>query len=411
MLAPYPFGSISGATTAAKLMLAYGVDEATENVIRQFSALSIISDVMPVGGFTVKEMEFNENRFRLNDVLQRLHTKPAMQLAILCEVCGVDTKSMDEKDIGFTIGPVMNSTGRLADARIGVEILMSEDEELIRKNAGYALYLNNERKEITKSEAEKVSTSDEEAACVAALDAPAGIVGIIAGNICSRYDKPTVVFGRRLLPDGTCILAGSGRSSDVSLIDVFTAMPQDLFLGYGGHAKAAGVSISENSLEAFRREFCRKCVEMMPEKTAKENIKADFDSFNSPEAAEALKNMKPFGQGFPEPEFDIDFNIAKIDMFFASKHCAVSDTQGHQLWMYGQLSKGRDMAAVHSFRKVGDNTQKRIEEKGLSEEDAAAGHWERWVGRPAKYIADVNVNYGSFQGVTGIQLSLSELRR
>ena len=403
-LEPYPFKGISGATVAMKLMLSFGVSEETENEIRQLAALSIISDVMPVGAFTEAEMKNNENRYLLIDGLNRIHRNPSPQLKLFCDVIGVDTGIMDEKDIGFTIAPVLNSTGRLADAKIGVEILTSYDEGTVEKNAGYAAYLNSERKEITKTEAAKVK-DDGKPAAVMVSEAGHGIVGIIAGNINKTFDKPAVVFAKRTKPDGTIELAGSGRSSDVPLVDVFKAMPQDIFVTYGGHAQAAGVTIRYEKLNDFEESFCRLVQEMMPEKEEKNNIHTSFSLIQSKEAEKALRSMKPFGNGFPEPEFDLDFDLSRIDLFFASRHCAISDSYGHQLWLYGQLAEGKKMAEQSSFRKVGDNTEKRRIEKGLSEQEAFDGHWERWSGNAVPYKATVNANYGSFQGITGVQLS------
>jgi single-stranded-DNA-specific exonuclease len=413
MMEPYPFGGISGATVALKLMEALGVSEDIEDACRQLAAISIISDVMPVGSTSEEEMRFNENRWLLKDGIERMRKHPFKNLAILMKICGIDTTQVDEKDFGFTLAPVLNSTGRLESAKTGVEIFTEEDEEKVKMNAGYALYLNTERKNLTAEAMSKITNDEESAAAVELVEAPAGIVGIIAGHISKAFDKPAVVFARKTSDDGRNVLVGSARSNGVSLYDAFKNMDQSLFIAYGGHALAAGVTIYEENFDAFKDGFAKLCEQEKPEEVEQEAVFATFKELEDKATVNAIKSLKPFGNGFSSPEFLLDFDLSRVDLFFKSSHASISDRYGHQLWLYGQLNNGRSIADENSFSKVGDNTMKRMRgdaEKGvapMSEEDALAGHWERWEGNsPVKYQVLVEANWGFFMNPEGgLQIS------
>jgi single-stranded-DNA-specific exonuclease len=389
-------------------MEALTVPEEIEDACRQLAAISIISDVMPVGAATEEEMRYNENRFLLKDGIERIRNHPFKNLEIFLKVCGVENAKIDEKDFGFTVAPILNSTGRLETAKTGVEILTEEDEENVKMNAGYAVYLNTERKNLTAEAMSRISNDETSAAAVELVNAPAGIVGIIAGHISKAFDKPAVVFARRVSDDGRNVLVGSARSNGVSLYDAFKDMDQSLFVAYGGHALAAGVTIMEDNFDEFKKQFSKICLDHRSNEEKELSVVfTTFKDLEDRKTIEEIKNLKPFGNGFPAPEFLVDFDLFRVDAFFKSSHASISDKFGHQLWLYGQLNNGLDIASQNSFVKVGDNTAKRMKgdaERGvapMSEEDAIAGHWERWEGTPAKYQVLIEANWGYFMNPEG----------
>lgn len=408
MLGNYPFPYISGATVALKLMLAYGISKEKEDICRQLAGLSVITDVMPVGNYSYEEMKNNENRYLLIDAIKRINKHPYHNLKVLMDISDLN-REIDEKDIGFTIGPILNSTGRIESANTGVLLLTSEDEKEIELNASYACYLNDARKEMTK-EAMNGLVDSENASNVLVVDAPAGLVGIIAGNVLNKYGKPTIVFHRKQ-EDGKNYLVGSSRSASISLQEAFQSIPQELFVNYGGHAMAAGVTIEERNLEEFKKYFDEFVLNNTNEQNDEvEAIAVSFDELYKKETLNALKALKPFGQGFQVPEFAVPMDIKTIDLYFKSGHASVSDEYGNKLWLYNSLGDAKEMAENSAMKKVADNTQKRMNgnpEKGIlpmSEEEAISGHWERWDGN-AEYYFLVETNYGTFGDNTGLQLT------
>ena len=393
MLGDYPFPYISGATVALKLMLAFG-----------------ISDVMPVGAYSFEEMQFNENRRLLIDAIERIRKHPYKNLSILMDISNVNQETFDEKDIGFTIAPIINSTGRLESADTGVLALSSLDEDVIKLNASYACYLNDTRKEITKKATTNIVDSNSESN-VLVLNVQPGIVGIIAGNVLNRYGKPTIVFAKKQVEDKV-VLVGSARSASVNLYEAFLNISPEIIISCGGHALAAGITILEENLEEFKEQF-NNYIEQNKEEEVEESeaILTSFSELYDKKTLNTLKKLKPFGQGFQVPEFVLPVDIEKVDLYFKSGHVAVSDKHGNQLWLYNQIKDGQNMVVDGAFKKVMDNTEKRLNGNPkmgvapMSYEEAVAGHWERWTGNIIPYYFLVEANYGTFQNNTGLQLS------
>src|SRR5699024_7190472 len=190
-------------------------------------------------------------------------TRPG--IAALAAAAGRDTACLTPADIGFGIAPRLNAAGRLEDMRIGVACMRSIDR---RQADMLAAELSSNNSERRLRQAEMQAEAEQALAqCGAQDDPPAGlvvfsptwhqgIVGLVAGRLCERYKRPVIAFAQTG-EDGE--LKGSARSIDgVHIRDVLAAIAatdSELVQRFGGHARAAGLSLDPNRLDAFRQAF------------------------------------------------------------------------------------------------------------------------------------------------------------
>jgi single-stranded-DNA-specific exonuclease len=222
-------------------------------------AIGTVADVVPLTGENRTLVRYGLNR--LNGAVQRCGIQALMRVA------GVRTK-IDCYHLGFLIGPRLNAAGRLGSAELGLELLMTLDAGRARRLAGQLDASNRERKRIEES------IIEEAAAEVEASFNPAhsfglvashrgwhiGTIGIVAARIAGRFRRPSVVIA---IND-----EGIGRAScrSVESVNLVSILDQcaDLLVSYGGHSLAAGFTIAEANIEAFRSRFnacCRGCIQ------------------------------------------------------------------------------------------------------------------------------------------------------
>jgi len=213
-----------------------------------FVAMGTIADLVPLLG---------ENRILAKTGLRILKETTRPGLRALMEVSGIaSSQTMQPVDISFRLGPRINASGRLADAALSVELLLSEDPVFSRETARQLDAFNRERQDI-----ERKITEDAEGMIEAQYLGDAGIVlfseawhpgvvGIVAGRVSRHYNRPCIVLGN----EGD-MAKGSGRSVDgVNLVEILSRCPEGL-ASWGGHPMAVGVSLPKVELGGFRRRF------------------------------------------------------------------------------------------------------------------------------------------------------------
>jgi len=212
------------------------------------AALGTVADLVPLQG---------ENRIIARQGLKILQTTKRPGLRALMQVAGVKTENeIMPVDISFRLGPRINASGRLADAALSVELMLSEDEKFCLDTARQLDAFNRERQDIERQiteEAERMietKFSDWPGIVLYGDDWHPGVVGIVAGRVSRKYNRPCVVLGN----EGD-LAKGSGRSVDgVSLVDVLGLCSEHLS-SWGGHPMAVGVSLVKPQLDAFRARF------------------------------------------------------------------------------------------------------------------------------------------------------------
>ncbi|MEN8260144.1 MAG: DHHA1 domain-containing protein, partial [Pseudomonadota bacterium] len=292
-----------------------GVPEPNLGQLLDLVALGTIADVVPLD---------HVNRILVHQGLQRIRSGKAQPgILALIEVAGRNAKALTASDLGFAVGPRLNAAGRLEDMTLGIEALLTQDMEEARSMAARLNELNTERREIEeqmKLEAVRLikgmKVLDEAhlpvGVCLYDDGWHQGVVGILASRIKDRLHRPVIAFA----PAGNGEIKGSGRSipgvhiRDV-LSNVATGHP-GLLKKFGGHAMAAGLSLHISDYPAFSLAFDRAVRDNLNGIDLAQTVYTDGRLEGSEmalEFAELLQGAGPWGQGFPEPAFDGEFEV------------------------------------------------------------------------------------------------------
>lgn len=298
----YPFKDLCGAGVCFKLIQALyqkiGSDFEYLASLLEYVAMGTVCDIVSLT---------DENRIFVIEGLKRLnYTEKIGIKAILDEMNW--HKPIDEYTLGFIIGPTMNATGRLASAKLAIELLMEEDIDRIYEIAKELVSLNVERKKLTEEGLdkcieiiEKNNYKDNDIIVVYEPSINESICGIVAGRIKEKYYRPTIVLTNSLKEN---IAKGSGRS--IESFDIHKACYQykDNLESFGGHKMACGLSIEVSRIDDFRK-FLNdnsKMTQKDKEKVINIDTAISIDKL-SLEFAESLNNLKPFGKDFEKPIF------------------------------------------------------------------------------------------------------------
>ncbi|HUR59132.1 MAG TPA: single-stranded-DNA-specific exonuclease RecJ [Opitutaceae bacterium] len=264
-------------------------------------ALGTIADLVPLQG---------ENRILARHGLRILEQTHRPGLRALMEVAGVKPQQgITPTDISFRLGPRINASGRLADAALSVDLLLSDDEAFCNETARQLDVFNRERQEIERAiteEAERLIESQFSSHAGIVLFADTwhpGVVGIVAGRVTRKYNRPCVVLGN----EGE-FAKGSGRSVDgINLVEILGTCCEHL-TSWGGHPMAVGVALQKLHLDTFRTRFAEAVRAHVGGDIAEARL--TLASWLTPEQInerlmEELDSLHPFGQGNPEPVFGV----------------------------------------------------------------------------------------------------------
>lgn len=230
------------------------------------------------------------------------------------------------EDLGFLIGPLLNSDGRLSDALGSVRFLLAETLAEASPYAALLFRQNEERKKIQKEltfdailSAEKQVYAGRVSLVIYLADGHAGVHGISASRIKDQFGRPAIIFSPRL--DEPAVITGSCRSIDglnirEVLQNVHEAYP-DLILKFGGHKAAAGLTILLENLDLFQTAFEEAVVEALQQQTIGPLLLTDGvwrDPFDLA-TLKALYTLQPFGREFDEPVFEIHAYALSVRRF------------------------------------------------------------------------------------------------
>lgn len=298
----YPFKQLCGAGVAYKFMQVLyplcGIEEEEAEKFIEYVAMATICDVMELR---------DENRVLVKRGLEELNRTGSFGLRALIKVNGLGDKKVQSYHVGFILGPCINSTGRLENARMAMELLSEENYDNALIKAQELKDLNDVRKGMTeKAVAEAVqqietTTLIEDRVLVVYLpNTHESLAGIIAGRIRERYYRPTLIVTDS--EDGG--LKGSGRS--IEGYNMFEALSEcrDLLAKFGGHPMAAGFSLQAKDLEYFRHKLNVLCEltdeDLTPKLYIDVPMPIDYISFD---LIEQLDLLEPFGKGNEKPVF------------------------------------------------------------------------------------------------------------
>ena len=309
----YPFSGLCGAGVAFKLAWALSQrassSERVSRPLREF----LITAVGMVAIATVADMVplLDENRILVKHGLDSLKQQPPLGLAMLMKITQLDQKSvLGGEDIAFTLAPRLNAAGRLGQAQLGVELLMTESQQRAEALAEYIHELNSSRDSLErkvylaakKQAKEQFSPENDPALVLAGRGWHPGIIGIVAGRLADKFYRPVVILSLDEL--GSKPAGGSARSAGTLNLHEALSKCSHRLVTYGGHAAAAGLKINEDQIDNFRAEFCEYAAEAISSDDRDPTIQIDAETLLPSltlSTVEQMERMAPFGQSNPRP--------------------------------------------------------------------------------------------------------------
>ncbi len=280
-------------------------------------ALGTVADVVPLD---------DNNRILVHQGLQRIRAGQCCAgILALLEVGGRDFHDIVATDLGFIVGPRLNAAGRLEDMALGIECLLTDDMNKAQQMAKQLDELNRNRRAI-EQDMQQQALADlqpllEELGHQALphglsiynADWHQGVIGILASRIKERFNRPVIAFA----PADNGEIKGSARSiRGLHIRDALEAVSTrhpGLIIKFGGHAMAAGLSLREADFERFRQAFEEEATRQLDEDALQGIIESDgelaAEDINL-QLAECLRRAGPWGQHFPEPVFDGEFEVS-----------------------------------------------------------------------------------------------------
>ncbi|MGN8645620.1 single-stranded-DNA-specific exonuclease RecJ [Gracilibacillus sp. HCP3S3_G5_1] len=310
----YPFKELAGVGVAfkfAEYLLGYFPEQFLDLV-----AIGTIADLVPLT---------DENRIFVHYGLQALSRSERKGIKALKQQCQIEG-NVTEEDIGFRIAPRLNAVGRLQDANVAVDLLLTDDHEEAEELASYVQELNSERQkivaDITKEAIDLVEASDTEkrVIVVAKEGWNQGVLGIVASKLVQSYYRPAIVL--TVDPENN---QAKGSARSIEGFDMFQHCMQhrDLFTHFGGHAQAAGMTLPVENVVELEEKLDRLAQEQLTEKDYKPQLSisgqlsvSDIDMT----LVETLDQLAPFGMANPKPLFHIEATPTEIKQIGATKN-------------------------------------------------------------------------------------------
>jgi len=302
----YPFKELCGCGVAFKLAQALQMElslpKKNVNELLDLVAMATVCDVVPL---------INENRTLLKYGLKKMQNTKRQGLLSLFHALSLNQKKINVRDLGFVIGPHFNASGRMDDARLGVQLLVTKSLKTAELISSRLQKLNRERREIQEKGLDVCRDRLKEQYredCFLLVEADGlheGVIGIIAGRIRDEYYRPTIVLTPSQNPD---IYTGSGRSVDGFHLFNELQLAAGFMEKFGGHANACGLKIKKENIEKLRNHLQGRVLlakESNPDLLSKEiKIVDKVDAKELDEAiVELVMNLEPYGMGNEKPYF------------------------------------------------------------------------------------------------------------
>lgn len=356
---PYPYKGICGAVVAYKLMQIYLGRMCSTGAVTEEEKTALLRELLAFAGFaTVGDvMELtDENRILVKYGLRQIEKSENPGLRALLAVNELSDKKLTGYHIGFILGPCLNATGRLDTAARALAMFRTKDQAEAFTIAGELKALNDSRKEMTRQGTaraiemiENSNLKEDNVLVIFLPDCHESLAGIIAGRIRERYYKPAFVLTRA--EEG---VKGSGRS--VEAYHMYDKMSEckELFTKYGGHKMAAGLSLPEENVEAFR--VYLNAHSGLREEDLTEVVHIDVPmpmSYVTTTLISQLSLLEPFGNGNPKPVFaQKEVRVCRGQILGKNKNVGkyrVSDGSGHEFDMmyFGDLDGWHSFLAAH----------------------------------------------------------------
>lgn len=356
----FPYKDLCGAGVAWAVIVALyeknNIEQKEAEELLEFVAFATVGDIMSLTGL---------NRILVREGLKRIHHTTNIGMRALISRCGLLPEQIDTYHFGFVLGPCINAAGRLDTARRALRLFISEKPEEAAEIAEELVVLNEERKEMTRQGVEEAKQLVEEGGyendpvlILYLPDVHESIAGIIAGRIREYYYRPTFI-----LTKGEDGVKGSGRSTEKYSMYEQMCKCSDLLTKFGGHPMAAGLSLPEENVEAFRKQMNENCPFRAEEMVQTIHIDVPMPvDYVTNALVEEFSILAPFGKDNPKPVF-ADRNLKISRMWIVGKNQNV-------LRMTLISKQGRPLSAIY-FGDIEAMQTYLMEQYGTQEVDKA----------------------------------------
>lgn len=297
----YPFKELAGVGIALKLALAL-----TDNdplIIEEFldlATLGTVADIVPL---------LDENRIIVKNGLHKLENTSNKGLRALLDRLNLTDKPIDTTKISFMIAPRINAVGRIADAKIAMQLLLTEDKQEAFELAKTLDTINRKRQSLESEilgQAKTIIEKDfdldlDKVLVLSNSNWNPGVIGIVASKLSDIYNRPCILISEEGIEG-----RGSGRS--IQGFNLFKALDSlsNLLEKYGGHEQAAGLSIKVENIDVFRKQINDLAKNVLEERLLVPKLTADMEIAGEDinlSLAKQLELLEPFGHKNPQPVF------------------------------------------------------------------------------------------------------------
>jgi len=360
MLNDCPYPNVAGVGVIFLLMAALNKEICSGSFdIRQYLDLVALGSIADMVNLT------RENRIMVKNGLLLLKEAKRPGIFALKEISDLPpTSNVDSGAVGFSLAPRLNAAGRLGDPETALELLLAEDLSTARPLAAKLEKYNQDRRKLEDQileEALELAREQEQKQGIV-LYKPEwhqGVTGIVASRVAEKYYRPTILLSK----EGE-VLKGSGRS--VPECDLYQALYDcgGHLEEFGGHVQAAGVSLNEQDLDAFRSSFNQALIDQLgteipaPRLNLEAKLGLKMIDLN---LVQEIDMLQPFGPGNPQPLFCSKSLYVRNQRKFGQNHLSLElrDTEAgvtmlgklwHQAHIWGQELKGRNVQLAFTPR-------------------------------------------------------------
>ncbi|MFP3868545.1 MAG: single-stranded-DNA-specific exonuclease RecJ [Desulfobacteraceae bacterium] len=304
----YPFKELAGVGVALNLAIALRArlreqgwfanrPEPNLRAYLDLVAVGTAADVVPLVG---------QNRILTSQGLKVLEETTRPGFVALKEVAGLEARPLGLRDVVFRLAPRINAAGRLGQARLALELLLTDDLDQARRLARHLDNLNHQRQALEEDILKAAHLQIQQqgfqhcpALVLAGEGWHPGVLGIVAARLAETYFRPVALVG---LQDGV----GKGSARSIAPFHLYDGLKscQPYLLKFGGHRAAAGFSLLADQMEAFRAAFEQSVIQtlgrQLPRPTLPVDAQISLSELND-EFFYHLERLRPFGQGNPEP--------------------------------------------------------------------------------------------------------------
>ncbi len=324
----YPFKYLCGAGVAFKL--AQGISEkiGKKDLLTKYLdlvALASSADIVPL---------IDENRILVKEGLEKINTNPRPGIKALISNSGLDAGNLTSGQIVFTLAPRINAVGRLSDAKLAVELMITDNERTAKSFADILEKENSERRKIDESTLNaaldivesSLNLNEEIAIVLHEENWHPGVIGIVASRLVEKYYRPTIML---TTIDG--VAKGSARS--ISKFNIYDALKscEDLLIHFGGHQAAAGLAVEIDKLDEFKERFNQVVKERLVAEQLSPELEIDTKIKLSEITLKFLRivdQFKPFGPGNMRPTFLLEeAQVAGVPRVVGNNHLIMSIKQ------------------------------------------------------------------------------------